>query len=1045
MRVTADLHIHSRYSRATSPRLTPPCLERWARVKGIALVGTGDCTHPAWIAELRGQLEDAEDGLYTLKKSVREVFDAGPALAEGLPNPADTEAPRFVLTGEISTIYSRGAKTRKVHHVVILPGFAAAAAFNEKLAKAGNISSDGRPILGIDSRDLLAMLLDTDERAMLIPAHIWTPWFSVLGAKSGFDCLDECYRDYAPHIHALETGLSSNPPMNWAVESLDRFAIVSNSDAHSPDKLGREATVLEMESSYSSLAAALGCARVNAAGACKKPPGIIETIEFFPQEGKYHYDGHRTCGVVLNPEESAAAEGLCPVCGKPLTYGVMRRVLELAGRPVDEEAPCPRDCQGTNKRPYRSLIPLRELAAELFETGGASKKVSAACAYLVEKAGSEFSLLMDMSLRDIENLKCPGLSGELLALAVRRMRTGEVSITPGYDGEYGIIRAFAPEEKIAAEKKAGLFGELFPNPSNGEKENGKVPPEKLPRDLRRRAGHTNRGEENAAGAKSPTTAFSLTADQEKAAGHEKGHALIIAGPGTGKTALLAARILRLISGGADPASILALTFTVKAAAELRSRIDKTLGAENAQTGADREKITAATFHSFCASVLREHAEEAGLSAAFRVLDEEEQKAVLEDAVRSAAAMPGGGGLSARKAGAYIEERKRFLLLPGAGLPALPRLNALTAETGVPEADPRLETVYAEYRGRLRARDALDFDDLVSGAVRLFAYRADILALYRGRFRYIFVDEYQDVNFSQYALIQLLVPAQAAAGETTQETPQLCVIGDPNQAIYGFRGADARYIGRFLADYPGAAVYHLSKSFRCAAPIISAAGSLVDTRLEGFSGNKTVRLYRCGYPTEKAEAEGIARRVSRLIGGTTFFALDSGVAGACSPEDGGLRSLGQCAILLRASALSGPIEKALKDHGIPFHLIGENPWREELSVYVDALSILTIHASKGLEFDHVFVAGLEEGILPFTLYAENGKTDEADIEEEKRLLYVAMTRAREGLYLSWAKTRIFQGRKLDRGPSRFLSCLENLVPLEREKLPPREKDPQLRLF
>ncbi|MCL1817815.1 MAG: endonuclease Q family protein, partial [Spirochaetaceae bacterium] len=250
MRLIADLHIHSRYSRATSPRLTPPGLDRWARIKGIHILGTGDCTHPVWRKELRAQLEDAEEGLYTIKKSVKAEFDAGEALASGLPAPAAKEVPRFILTGEISTIYSRGGRTRKVHHLIVLPDFAAADAFAEKLAKTGNIVSDGRPILGVDSRDLLAMLLDTHARAILIPAHIWTPWFSALGAKSGFDSLEECYRDLAPHVHALETGLSSNPPMNWAVRSLDKYAIISNSDAHSPDKLGREATVLEASMSW---------------------------------------------------------------------------------------------------------------------------------------------------------------------------------------------------------------------------------------------------------------------------------------------------------------------------------------------------------------------------------------------------------------------------------------------------------------------------------------------------------------------------------------------------------------------------------------------------------------------------------------------------------------------------------------------------------------------------------------------------------------------------------------------------------------------------
>ncbi|MDR3147580.1 MAG: endonuclease Q family protein, partial [Treponema sp.] len=430
MRIIADLHIHSRFSRATSSRLNPAYLDRWARIKGIQLLGTGDCTHPRWLAELREQLEEGEEGFYTLRDTVRAEFDAGPAREEGLPQVQGKagDAVRFVLTGEISTIYKRGGATRKIHHVVILPDFKAAAVFQTKLERVGNISSDGRPILGIDSRDLLALLLDADERALLIPAHIWTPWFSALGARSGFDSIEECYGDCAARIPAVETGLSSNPPMNWALSSLDKFSIISNSDAHSPDKLGREATIFDMEPSYPSLAAALWRKPGHGGG------GIAGTIEFFPQEGKYHYDGHRKCDCWLEPEEAAAAGGTCPVCGKALTRGVMGRVLELADRPVDEAQAAPDDPGGGNRRPYRSLIPLREILGELLETGAASKKVQALYGALVEKTGGELGLLMDLGPADIEALRLPGLSGELLAAAIGRMRSGRVSISPGYDG-----------------------------------------------------------------------------------------------------------------------------------------------------------------------------------------------------------------------------------------------------------------------------------------------------------------------------------------------------------------------------------------------------------------------------------------------------------------------------------------------------------------------------------------------------------------------------------------------------------------------------------
>jgi uncharacterized protein (TIGR00375 family) len=1119
MRVIADLHIHSRYSRATGKKLTPAYLDRWARIKGINLLGTGDCTHPQWLAELREQLEDREPGLYTLKEGVRAEFDAGPALSEGLPKPAG-DPPRFVLTGEISTIYKKNGATRKVHHLIMLPDFKAAASFQTRLEReGGNIRSDGRPILGIDSRDLLAMLLETDDRALLIPAHIWTPWFSALGAQSGFDSIDECYGDLASRIPAVETGLSSNPPMNWALSSLDRFAVISNSDAHSPEKLGREATVFDMDLDYFSLHKALSGNRV------------IETIEFFPQEGKYHYDGHRKCALFLAPEEAAASGGVCPVCGKPLTRGVMGRVLELADRPVDETAPCPPEAAGpaggraANQRPYRSLIPLPELLGELLETGAASKKTAAVYGALIEKAGSEFALLMDMDAGALSRFRCPGLSGELLAAAVTRMRSGKVSITPGYDGEYGVIRAFPPG---GAELSGGFpeFDRMPSQPGRGADKVDVHPQTRIPA----RAGAAAE-RKPAAQTAVPALPLSFAPDQEAAVSYNGSYAVIIAGPGTGKTAVLTARIERLIREGQDPASILALSFTVKAAGELRERIARAVSAEAAAG------ITAATFHSLCCALLREQPPGRGVPENFTVLSEAGRNGILEEILKAA---PGKTALRYQGLGKYIEGRKRFLLLPGETTPALgkalPALPELAKTFGLGDADADAEILYGLYRKRLKEEALLDYDDLIAGAVRLLAGNPAVLAKYRVRYRRILVDEYQDVNFAQYVLIRLLAPTGEEAGTLVPDPQQLRVIGDPNQAIYAFRGSDKRFLDRFDQDYPGAARFFLSRSFRCADPIINAAGRLTDTRLEGTKG--AVNLFRMEYPTEKSEAEGIARRISRLIGGTSFFALDSRVAGhgaGGNTAAEGLTSLGECVVLLRTTALTAPIVKALKDHGLPFEVTGDLPWWEEEPVktvldrlkgsprlvgrppaeavrlawdeaerdgllkaagkgrkkkeeavdgarferlltlagmygntaeFLDTLAVsgsgdggpaepvkreavrvMTIHASKGLEADHVFAAGLEDGILPFTLY--DGKNaagaDAAErIAEEGRLLYVAMTRARQGLYLSWARSRTLGGRKLEAGPSRFLEKLERLIPLAREEIR-KPADIQGRLF
>ncbi len=594
MRIIADLHIHSRFSRATSPKLTLPYIERWARIKGINLVGTGDCTHPAWLKELNEQLEPTEGGFFRLRDSVREEFDANKALMEGLPDsklwaawnerlqpgrPSQGSV-RFVLTGEISTIYTRDSKTRKVHHVVILPDLKAAAAFQARLARIGNISSNGRPILGMDSRDLFTALLDSDERSILIPAHIWTPWFSALGARSGFDSIEECYGELSSRIGAIETGLSSNPPMNWAVSSLDEFAIISNSDAHSPEKLGREATIIDMEESFASLSEALTRkesdsteTHSNAAGqaaasatraaidavAAATTGTVLGTIEFFPQEGKYHYDGHRACRIFLSPQESARLSGRCPVCGKPITPGVMRRVTELADRPVDENAPCPADFEGTNRRPYWQLIPLPEMLAELLGTGSGSKKVAAAYRELLEQAGSEFALLMEKSEKEIEAMHIVGLSGELLALAIGRMRAGKVSIKPGYDGEYGIIHVFAPGERIEARAEQSLFVEEKASAEPFCKEtqiNNQFEKtlEEQSQESNLAATRTSVPEKDKEGQPNPhgtekekaqnsfkppnsdrnaESVFRISPEQKAAINHYGGPALVVAGPGTG--------------------------------------------------------------------------------------------------------------------------------------------------------------------------------------------------------------------------------------------------------------------------------------------------------------------------------------------------------------------------------------------------------------------------------------------------------------------------------------------------------------------------------
>jgi len=423
----ADLHIHSPYSRATSRESTLAGLSAWAQIKGIDIVGSGDFTHPGWFALLQELLEPAEPGLFRLKSRA-----ALPSPLPGLTAPPQTV--RFLLSAEVSCIYKRHGAVRKVHNLLYLPDFAAAARVNRRLAAIGNINADGRPILGLDSRNLLEIMLEEAPEGFLVPAHIWTPWFSLFGSRSGFDSLEECFGDLTPHIFALETGLSSDPAMNRLISGLDRCALISNSDCHSPGKLGREANLFATGFDFFSLREALrGNSRHSFRG----------TVEFFPEEGKYHADGHSDCQVCLDPLETRRLGGSCPVCRKPLTVGVQHRVMDLA----DRAEPLFPD----NAPQVFSLIPLQEILGELLDCGPLTKGVQRHYAKAIAIFGSEFELLLQTPIAEIER------HAPLLAEAVGRIRSGKVSRQPGYDGRYGIIRAFAPGELGKAKGRAALF------------------------------------------------------------------------------------------------------------------------------------------------------------------------------------------------------------------------------------------------------------------------------------------------------------------------------------------------------------------------------------------------------------------------------------------------------------------------------------------------------------------------------------------------------------------------------------------------------------
>jgi uncharacterized protein (TIGR00375 family) len=397
MKFVADLHIHSKYSRATSKEMNLESLDKWAKIKGIKVIATGDFTHPAWFAEIKEKLEPAEPGLYKLKGS-----DSGT---------------RFLLSVEISSIYSQGGRTRRVHNLIYSPSMEIAEKINIALSWQGNIKSDGRPILGISSIDLAKLVFNISNEAIIIPAHAWTPWFSVFGSMSGFDTIEECFGEYADKIFAIETGLSSDPEMNWRLSKLDNISLISNSDSHSAEKIGREANVFDTELSFNGIFEAIKS---------RDPKKFLYTIEFFPEEGKYHYDGHRACGVVMPPEETKKNKKICPQCKKPLTVGVMYRVNELADRPnnfIDK-----------NRVPFKKVVPLSEIISEVLGVSKVSKKIKVEYERLIEIFGTELAILIDVFIEEIKNK-----GSEKLAEAIDKMRKGDINIQPGYDGEYGKV------------------------------------------------------------------------------------------------------------------------------------------------------------------------------------------------------------------------------------------------------------------------------------------------------------------------------------------------------------------------------------------------------------------------------------------------------------------------------------------------------------------------------------------------------------------------------------------------------------------------------
>ncbi|AGL21666.1 UvrD-helicase domain-containing protein [Actinoplanes sp. N902-109] len=1038
----ADLHIHSRYSRACSRDLTLPNLAWWARRKGITVLGTGDFTHPAWFDHLRESLRPAaEPGLFRLSPEAEaDVTKRLPGSLQG------TGAARFMLSVEISTIYKRDDRTRKVHHLIYLPDFEAAARFNTALGRVGNLTADGRPILGLDSRDLLEIVLEASPDGYLVPAHIWTPWFSALGSKSGFDAIADCYADLADHITAVETGLSSDPEMNWRVSSLDRYRLVSNSDAHSPGALAREATLFTGTPDYFAI---------------KDGIGLAGTLEFFPEEGKYHADGHRACGINWEPARTREAGGRCPECGKPLTVGVLSRVEDLADRPQGR----PRE------QSVEHLIQLAEIVGEINGVGPKSKTVDGQLHHLVATLGSELDILRKVPLDAIGKQ-----GGENLREAITRLRRGDVRRVPGYDGEYGVITLFEPGElknAQSAPQSETLFDMVpvpVPQQRRAEPAVGRAPvpkakettPKKQPAPpIQQPASPHEPFEPMLAGMEEVGTGLldRLDAMQRVAASAPGGPLLIVAGPGTGKTRTLTHRIAYLCAEmNVFPHRCLAITFTRRAAEEMRARLDALMG-DAAQD------ITVGTFHAVGLTILRENAKAAGLGAGWRIAEDAERTAAREQAGDDDAA----------------------------------------------------------YTKLLRQQDLVDLDDLIAVPVALLRDDPALVEKYRRQWQWIFVDEYQDVDDTQYELLRLLSPADG----------NLCAIGDPDQAIYSFRGADVGYFLRFNRDFDNARLVRLTRNYRSSAPILAAAvqaiapSSLVSgRRLDPARVNPESPLVGRYFASSVAdEADFVVRTVDELVGGLSHRSLDSGRIDSRAVAPGTL-SFADIAVLYRTDSQSQAVVDALSRAGVPVqkrshnrlrdrpgvqvlarelrhaggsgalparvkqaaqvlaqryatptldaeqlapedvwaaaellmplaHRIGDDPtvFLEEIATgaEVDALdpraeavNLLTLHAAKGLEFPVVFLVGCEDGLLP--LRWPRGTPSDDEVAEERRLFFVGLTRAQDRLYVTHAARRFRHGSEREQTPSPFLDAIDaGLFERMGDTVPARPKDRQLRLL
>jgi len=1052
MQYLADLHIHSPYSRATSKESTLAGLFAWARVKGIHLIGTGDFTHPGWFRHLKEGLAPAEPGLYRLSD------ERVPAALAGVS--PEAIAVRFILTAEISCIYKRHGQVRKVHNILIVPDFAAAERVNARLAALGNIESDGRPILGLDSRNLLEILLEASADGFLVPAHIWTPWFSLFGSKSGFNAIEDCYGDLTRHIFALETGLSSDPAMNRLVSALDRFSLISNSDCHSPSKLGREVNCFATGFDYFSLRRALECPAEG---------GFLGTVEFFPEEGKYHHDGHRQCQVCLDPLATRAIDAICPVCSRPLTIGVTHRVLELADRT--------KPVYPANQPGFESLVPLPEILGEIFGQGPATKRVASFYGSLINQFGSEFTLLRHTPLEEIRRLS------PVLGEAIARVRTGQVIRQAGYDGEFGRILVFHEGER------AELAGQesLFARPVRKETRPKPAPRAVLP------------AKPVAAASVAKAPAPALNPEQEAAVRCTADRILVVAGPGTGKTHTLIERIRFLVEEKTPASAIAAITFTNRAAAEMEERL--------ARQGIDG--VFVGTFHRLCLDWLRR--EQPGLVVA----GPDDRELVLK---RLGASLDSQERrrMSAEISG-YFQALNTAKTPPLASAGTQAYLDAL-AEQAMVDLDGVIPLLLQRLASSLEMRERVrqqvrvllvdEFQDVNRAQydlVRAVAAHAGVFAIGDPN-QAIYGFRGSNLNFFFDFAESGGLPGQTTVISLTQNYRSAATILTAASAVIAHNRK--RYDAELAPQRPGTGIIEYFQ-----APTPNAEAEFVARRIETLVGgmsHRTIHAHRQDSLTKErgfaevavlyrltAQAEALSQALSRrgipaqVVGVTPFF-MNEGLASLYYwlQAAAGTATVAEQVLLCQGVGLSkktietleqlsaavpsffaaarqlglpanqaeqitqleqglGAFAEEARSRSVSAALAGTLPrlglaptegsrrlaelagiFGRDLSAFAnhlranvrgtvydaqaEAVSLMSLHAAKGLEFAVVFICGLEEGVLP---YQQPGR--ESDVEEERRLCYVGMTRAREQLILTSALTRSRHGQAMATTPSRFV--------------------------